>query len=663
MLRWLVFLLLPLSLFSYPPIKPPPFNIFAKKITYNWKEGEIVAQGSAEIVGRGYRIMGEHLIYNFRTQEFRSKGRVVVETGGINLEGENLWLDLKRDVGYLENGRYFSRKEGYFGIGKRVVKLSNGDIWIEDGSFTTCDPLKPTWMIKGREVVIKKSGYLLAKGLKIYVKGKKVLSLPYGIVPVRAERKSGFLIPNFGSSTKAGVFYEQGFYYAPRSYMDFTFTAGYEGKRGGKGGVEFRFSRGEEGRGIVKSLFSPRGEGWGVYSLSHYYWRRKKLHLFGNFFLVSDNDFPADFPLVPGITTEKFIENVGSARTRYRGFLLQGSLVGFDRLKGTNKRVFKYLPELQATRFLKYRGFDLEGHLSFIRFSRDEGYDGWRLRGYGFAGKRIKGMELKLGGFVSRRHISDEDKTKGSFIGVARYRERFLWKLGEERPVLVILTPTVLLSYFSPFSKVPPFDSMDRLPEGFYTTYGFSGRLTLLGREILVLKVYQTARLDDDMGEGDYEVSLDFLSEDGLRTFERMTGRRLSEVLTELSFSLPGWVDLNFSGSIDPYQGFFRRAEILFSGAYRNFSLSLTYSYLRNISEEIGFSTALSHGPFSLSGFYSYLISAHKGDVKGLNIAYSPGCYVANLSIVSTTRPNETRFGLSLGVKGFGGRFYQLPLP
>ena len=663
MLRWIVLLLIPLSLFAYSSLKPPPYNIYAKKITYNWKKGEIIAQGSAEIVGRGYRIMGEYLIYNFRTQEFRSKGRVVVETSDMNLEGENLWLNLRRNVGYLENGRYFSRKGGYFGRGKRVVKLSNGDIWIEDGSFTTCDPLKPTWMIRGKEVVIKKKGYLLAKGLKVYVKNRKVLSLPYGILPVKAERKSGFLTPSFGSSTKAGVFYEQGFFYAPRSYMDFTFTAGYEGRRGGKGGVEFRFDRGDEGRGIIKSLFSSKDERWGVYSLSHYYWRRRKLHLFGNFFLVSDNDFPADFPLAPEVTTEKFIENIGSARTRYRGLLLQGSLVGFDRLEGTNRRVFKYLPELQATRFLKYRGFDLEGHVSFTRFSRDEGYDGWRLRGYGFVDRKVKGIELKLGGFVSHRHVSDEDRTKGSFVGVAKYSRDLFWRFGEERPILVVFTPTVMLSYFSPFSKVLPFDRMDNLPEGLYTTYGFSGRLSLLGREILALKIYQTARLDDETKEGNYEVSMDFLSEEGLRTFERLTGRRLSEVLAELSFTLFNWMDLNFSGSIDPYEGLFRRAEVLFSGAYKNISLSLTYSYLRNVSEEIGFSTALSYGPFSLSGFYSYLISAHKGDVKGLNISYSPGCYVASLSILSTTRPNETKFGFSLGVKGFGGRLYQLPLP
>jgi LPS-assembly protein len=48
--------------------------------------------------------------------------------------------------------------------------------------------------------------------------------LPYGAFPVRTERKTGFLIPRFGHSSKEGFRFQQPFFWAPSKSTDVTLT-------------------------------------------------------------------------------------------------------------------------------------------------------------------------------------------------------------------------------------------------------------------------------------------------------------------------------------------------------------------------------------------------------------------------------------------------------
>ncbi len=650
----LALILFPIVAEAYITPRVPPFHIYAKKISYNWEKKEVIAEGDAEIVGRGYRIMGERIIYNFLKKEFRATGKVVLEKGDMQIEGENLWINMERNVGYIENGSYFSKK-GYFGRGKRVVKLSNGDIWIENGSFTSCDPLKPTWLLEGREITIKKGGYLVAKKLKIYVAGRKVITLPYGIIPITKERKTGLLPPRFGSSNKKGIYFEQDLFYTMGNTKDFTITGGFEGKRGGKLGLEFRYNTGEGRSGKLWSLFSSNRRRWGISGDLMWYERRENMKITSQFFLTSDNDFPSDFAEKTG----RFIENRFFLRKDYKFFTLTEGLTYIDRLDGSNTYTFSYYPEVSASSSRVLGGWRWDGEISFKNFSREKGYKGWRTTGLISVRRNVKSIKIFGGGLARyyKMYRFDKDSIKNAlFYSGARYSKSFIYtREWEEKKILTVITPFSSLFYISPVGSPPIFDGRERIPEGLYVNYGFSGEISLLDRDLLSLSIYQTSRLDDRFGKDSYDISLNFLSDEEIRTFERTTGKRLSEIIMDLEFSPLAFSTLRFSGSIDPYKGLFRRGELFTDLTYKPFSLGFRYTYLRDISEEINFNGSISLSKWAFSSFYSYLISSHRGGKRGFSIMYRPGCYSLTLSLVSTLRPHETKFNLGINIRGIGG--------
>ncbi len=665
---------LPATLLGYAVPMGSRYRIYGKKLTYLWDKKVVIVEGDAEITGGGYRIMGDKLYYNYATGEVRSRGRVVIERSDMNFEGENLWFDLKRDVGYVENGRYFSKTKGFYGKGRRIVKLSNGDIWVEDGTFTNCDPLHPAWKVGGKEVVLKKKGYVVIKGLKIYVKNKKVLSLPYGVLPMEKKRKSGFLMPKYGSSTRSGFYFEDQFYYVINRSMDMTFLGGYEGRRGVKLGSEYRYNLGEGKNGILQALYSSgnkkwesKEDRWGVRGDFEWNWRRRDMTLLGDFFLVSDNDFIPDFSgdFITYPTDKRSIDNTIFLRKKEGPLTFTGDLIYFDRLDGSNTDTFSYYPELSARWEGLFKGFDTEASMGFTRFSRDKGYEGYRTSGILSFSRDLNvmglGTRIFFGGKASYYNMdrySDDSIVSSVAYGGLELKHDLTYEASfKDKPLLTIITPFSSIFYISHMGKTPTLDGTDDPLYGLYLLYGFSVSSYLSGVRAVEFRVYQAARLDDDMPYGrNCEISLDFLTESDLRVFERTTGKKLSEVVAELSFSPFSDLSVDMSGSVDPYNTLFRRGEVSFNFHHGPFSFYTGYYYLRDVSEELSFGSSFSLlGKLLFSGYYSYLISKHSGQTKTLSLTYSPGCYFVNGYVKSTTRPNETKYGFSVGVKTFGG--------
>ncbi len=665
--------LLSIPLFSYIP-PSGRYEIFGKRISYDWKKMEVTIEGNAEITGEGYRIIGDKLVYNYAKGEVRSFGRVVVEKGDMSIEGMNMWLNLQRGVGYLENASYFSKKLGFYGSGKRVVRLSNGDIWIEDGSFTTCNPIKPLWKVKGKEVVIKEKGYALIRGMSVYLKGKKVLWLPYGFLPTKRERKTGFLIPKYGSSTRSGFYIEDQFFYAISDSSDMTFLGGYEGRRGVKLGAEFRYNFGPDKNGIIQALYSSgnkkwetKEDRWGVKGSFGWKWRKRALTLLGDFMLVSDNDFISDFSgdFLVYPTNKRFVDNSLFLRKEKGSLGITGGLVYLDRLDGSNEGVFSYYPEVTLSYQKDFMGFRTQGILSVVNFSRNKGYEGWRGNlSVGFNrdvfAKGVAGRVF-FGGKGSYYELSDyksDSEFSGLFYGGIEARKDFVYSGSfGEKPVLTVIVPFVSGFYVSSRGSLPEFDGSDRSLEGFYLLYGLSLSSYLSGVRAVSFRIYQSARLDGEMGrDRDYEISLDFLTERDLRVFERTTGRKFSEIVAELSLTPFSSASLSASGSLDPYNGLFRRGDVSLKLGYGPFYFGGGYYYMRDVVEEISFGASLSlWSKLFLSGSYSYRISSHSGDVKGFSMTYAPDCYSVTGYVKTTSRPNETRFGFVVGVKAFGG--------
>src|SRR5690606_39625548 len=100
----------------------------------------------------------------------------------------------------------------------------------------------PDWYIKSQQVdlhVADNEG--IARHGTLYFKNVPILYSPYLSFPIRKERKSGFLLPTYGTSTAGGVEFSVPYYFNQAPNYDLTLTPRIMAKRGAQLGAKFQY--------------------------------------------------------------------------------------------------------------------------------------------------------------------------------------------------------------------------------------------------------------------------------------------------------------------------------------------------------------------------------------------------------------------------------------
>ena len=84
--------------------------------------------------------------------------------------------------------------------------------------------------------------YATARSTTFSFLGHKVLYLPWSVFPVKTERQSGFLLPQFQLSSRDGTIFRNAYYWAIAKDKDATFFLDWIQERGVKPGAEYRYS-------------------------------------------------------------------------------------------------------------------------------------------------------------------------------------------------------------------------------------------------------------------------------------------------------------------------------------------------------------------------------------------------------------------------------------
>ncbi|MBP6217918.1 MAG: LPS-assembly protein LptD [Oligoflexales bacterium] len=134
---------------------------------------------------------------------------------------------------------------------KGYVKLT-GDRIDRDGTYhvkgdnislTPCkceEDSSPAWSLRADTLDAYVEGYADLMNPMVEVYGMPILYLPFLRIPVKNERQSGFLLPNFSTSSSNGSTYSQPLYFALNPKTDSTFTVDWVEKRGVRLGLELR---------------------------------------------------------------------------------------------------------------------------------------------------------------------------------------------------------------------------------------------------------------------------------------------------------------------------------------------------------------------------------------------------------------------------------------
>jgi len=205
------------------------------------------ARGHVEMRFRNYILHCDETTYDSTTGQITFQGHVVFDGGPHNehLVGTHGTYDVSRDTGTfydvtgssgvrMKNKMMFlTSSTPFFFTGKVVDKLGPDTYRVHHGYITSCQLPKPKWDFDAQTAIIELGDEAKMHHATLRVRGIPVFYFPFVEHPAdNLGRKSGFLIPVFGTSNTRGTILGDGFYWAISRNSDALIGVSYYSKRG-----------------------------------------------------------------------------------------------------------------------------------------------------------------------------------------------------------------------------------------------------------------------------------------------------------------------------------------------------------------------------------------------------------------------------------------------
>jgi LPS-assembly protein len=200
-------------------------NVTADKLSTGNGSNQIEATGNVEIKRGGMTLKADEVRMNRATQDTEAKGKVTVDDPEWKVKSADaIQMNLGKETGEIHNGDLFL-EDGHVSLtGRRFQKLGGQTYHVDDGFFTTClcESGAPSWKFSAEQMDLALDGVGTIRNGYFYILDVPVFYLPYGSFPLRTERQTGFLFPQFGQSNREGFRFMQPFFWAISKSTDAT---------------------------------------------------------------------------------------------------------------------------------------------------------------------------------------------------------------------------------------------------------------------------------------------------------------------------------------------------------------------------------------------------------------------------------------------------------
>jgi len=298
------------------------FEVTADTLEYERARDVYVARGNVRLVQEGKTLTADWISFSRRGGRGVASGNVVFSDGTDTVYSNFVEFNITTLQGVLLMARFDASQNRFRMEGEEIVKTGDRTYTFERGRFTTCrcpDDADDPWQIRADSADLEVEGYAVARNTTMNILGVPILWMPWMFYPVKTERDSGFLLPEFGYRERTGFEVGVPFFWAAAPNVNVTLTPRWLSKRGVKAEAEAEYLVGEHSSGTTfvsfirdddidpNSLENPYDrERWVAKGHQDFYlphgWRLKS-----EFQLVSDNAYPADFRDLPETRHDRFL--------------------------------------------------------------------------------------------------------------------------------------------------------------------------------------------------------------------------------------------------------------------------------------------------------------------------------------------------------------------
>ncbi|MBL8268977.1 LPS-assembly protein LptD [Steroidobacter sp.] len=279
------------------------------------RDGELKLTGKVEIRQGERRIETRDATYNQQDESFSVDQGVEYSDGTVKVRGEGAQIDRKGGA-VFEHAEFELPDRNARGSADRIRASTEGTLSLDKVRYTTCPLGNEDWMLTASDIDISQAiGLGIGRGVRLDFKGIPLLYTPFISFPVGNQRKSGFLFPTIGTSSRSGYSLSVPWYWNIAPNYDATFTPTYFSKRGPKLDTEFRYLN-PVGKGQLEVQYLPDDREFGAErSLVRFvdqsdFTRRLRLNIDAS--NASDDEWFEDFGLGPEGTSITYLNRSAS---------------------------------------------------------------------------------------------------------------------------------------------------------------------------------------------------------------------------------------------------------------------------------------------------------------------------------------------------------------
>lgn len=365
------------SLCPPPPPRPslPPEGDEATRVD----AGEVVTEGenlslfTGEVVvlREGKRLGADRAIYDKRSDTLEVIGNVEFHSGQVSFTSERATLNLAADTGTLDEASYFFPAAHAFGRADRIEYLGSERMILSRATYTTCPRGGEEWALRARSIELDRgenSGE--ARDVTLRVGGVPLLYLPYINFPLEG-RKTGLLVPSYGSSERNGTDIRLPWYWNIAPQRDATLTPRLITARGPMMMSEFRYLN-EAGDGILQADYLPHdklfGDSRSYLRYRHDQWLTTRWHAALDYREVSDPRYLEEIENTLTSASERYLERRLDLAYQGVGWSLLGRLQDYQPLD-SGSEPYQRLPQLVASGAFRRDALQYDFSAEYVRFA------------------------------------------------------------------------------------------------------------------------------------------------------------------------------------------------------------------------------------------------------------------------------------------------------
>lgn len=208
-------------------------------------------RGNVQLIFHGKTLTADRAIVNTKNASFHATGGVVIVDEQAKMEGQEVVWNYEKNTGTIYYG-FVESGQLYF-EGEMIEKVGDQEFIASHADFTGCITCPPTWNFSGNRIRAELGGYAHIRSATFRLGNFPVLWFPYLVVPIKTQRQSGFLPPDF--QLQGGAGFGESFFWAISDSQDATLSALYYNDRGLKEQLEYRYVLSPDSKGILNAAY------------------------------------------------------------------------------------------------------------------------------------------------------------------------------------------------------------------------------------------------------------------------------------------------------------------------------------------------------------------------------------------------------------------------